>query len=133
MRNPEPLLSQANKLYTAESQQRVVRQGIATALRAPTKAYSVLQNSAVYSMLQKAARRGIPNAPPFLMSIIETIASKSAPNSFRLFKELESMAPAAKSTEKAPSDDNVVVTEVEALKAELALLKEENERLKKEG
>ena len=84
-------------------------------------------------MLQKAARRGIPNAPPFLMSIIETIASKSAPNSFRLFKELESMAPAAKSTEKAPSDDNVVVNEVEALKAELALLKEENERLKKEG
>jgi len=118
---------QANKLYTPEAQQKVVSRGIATGLRAPTQAYGVLQNSAVFNMLQQAAKRGIPNAPPFLMSVIETVASKSAPTSFKLFKELETMDKVAQHNPEQEAADEVTM-----LKAEVAKLKEENERLKRE-
>ena len=60
---------EANKMYTPIEQQKTVGNSIAKAIRAPTQAYSIVQQSPVYALLQQAAKHGIPKARNIMISV----------------------------------------------------------------
>lgn len=88
-----------NKANTPREAQPIVQAGIVTAIKFPAQAYTVLQDTQVYSFVGKVAQDTSDAIPPWVRSLASSIAGKT--HVWKALKELELESSKLKSTKLA--------------------------------